>query len=128
MRMPRRSLVLAIMATIMVAAVGGWFVATYESDAERFHRIKVGMGLDVVKQIFHEKEPIELGFNGRHDSRSRWFHWSLDHGTMTVTVDEDQRVAQARYAYTSAFDRWLCEAAAWAWINYPPKAHVITIP
>ena len=117
MKLRRRRLFLAILATLVGTAGLGWFLATREDeDVRRFRRIKMGMELEAVKKLYPEQLP-QLSANMLSPDRvntaitSDWI-WMLEHGILTVSTDPQQNVTKATYVYWPE-EQWLDTVLEW---------------
>jgi hypothetical protein len=111
-------------------AILAWFVVIREGeDVQRFRRIKVGMELRDVQNLYPETEPVPLLVVKRFDQdpQPAWT-WVFDDGDLTVEVDRDRRVTGASYQYFPASGQWLDVAAGWLGITRSPQVRVITMP
>jgi hypothetical protein len=87
MKLPKRRLFLAIMATLVGTAGLGWFVATRASpELQQFRQIRVGMELKDAKRLFESREPECIGSESRN---CIFWSWSLDEIDVLVTVDAE---------------------------------------
>jgi hypothetical protein len=129
MKLPRRRLFLAILATLVGTAGLGWFVATREdADVRRFRQIQVGMEIEDVKRLYPEKVPKRtVNIEPEKEPEPVWA-WRLENGVLFVFVDQGGRVTAASYDYVRPFDWWLYQLAECVGIDYKVTHHSLELP